>query len=151
MIDSLIFVGMKSIFLSIFLLFSLSNDPIPVSWKTLSDVKFDKKWDEKEGMYVLYPKFGNSVKNLEGKEIKISGYVIPVDYNENFYVLSAFPYSSCFFCGGAGPESVISLKFKKAGERFKTDTRLEVKGRLELNSSDIYEMNYILRDAEKIN
>lgn len=122
-----------------------------MSWKTLSDVKFEKKWDEQEGMYVLYPSFGNSVKNLEGKEIRISGYVIPVDYNENFYVLSAFPYSSCFFCGGAGPESVMSLKFKKSGERFKTDTRIEVKGTLELNSSDIYEMNYILRDAEKIN
>lgn len=140
-----------------FLLISLSIflpsllEPTLVSWKTLSDVKFEKKWDEQEGMYVLYPSFGNSVKNLEGKEIRISGYVIPVDYNENFYVLSAFPYSSCFFCGGAGPESVMSLKFKKSGERFKTDTRIEVKGTLELNSSDIYEMNYILRDAEKIN
>lgn len=125
--------------------------PTLVSWKTLGDVKFEKKWDEQEGMYVLYPSFGNSVKNLEGKEIRISGYVIPVDYNENFYVLSAFPYSSCFFCGGAGPESVMSLKFKKKDERFKTDTRIEVTGTLELNSSDIYEMNYILRDAEKIN
>jgi len=114
-------------------------------------VKFEKKWDDQEGMYVLYPSFGNSVKNLEGKEIRISGYVIPVDYNENFYVLSAFPYSSCFFCGGAGPESVMSLKFKNKSERFKTDTRIEVTGTLELNSSDIYEMNYILRDAEKIN
>lgn len=123
--------------------------PVKVSWKTLSDVKFNKKWDEQEGMYILYPEFGASVKNLEGKEIQISGYVIPVDYNENFYVLSAFPYSSCFFCGGAGPESVISLKFKSKGERFKTDTRLTVKGILELNSTDIYEMNYILRDAEK--
>lgn len=101
-------------------------------------------------MYVLYPSFGESVKKMAGKEVQISGYVIPVDYNENFYVLSAFPYSACFFCGGAGPESVISLKFKDKSERFKTDTKLEVKGRLELNSSDIYEMNYILRDVEKV-
>lgn len=142
---------MKALFLSAFLFLSFVSNPTEISWKTLQDVKFEKKWDEQEGMYVLYPKFGNSVKNLEGKEIKISGYVIPVDYNENFYVLSAFPYSSCFFCGGAGPESVMSLKFKNTGDRYKTDTRIEVKGRLELNSTDIYEMNYILRDAEKIN
>lgn len=142
---------MKNVALFFILLASgLSLGPIPVSWKTLEDVKFTKKWDEKEGMYILYPEFGRSVKNLEGKEISIQGYVIPVDYNENFYVLSAFPYSACFFCGGAGPESVISLKFKNNKEKFKTDTRLNVKGRLELNSTDIYEMNYILRDAEKI-
>lgn len=142
---------MKLLFISLAFFLPSLLAPILVSWKTLSDVKFEKKWDEQEGMYVLYPSFGNSVKNLEGKEIRISGYVIPVDYNENFYVLSAFPYSSCFFCGGAGPESVMSLKFKNKGERFKTDTRIEVTGTLELNSSDIYEMNYILRDAEKIN
>ncbi len=124
--------------------------PQKISWKTLEDVKFSKKWNEQEGMYVLEPEFGQSVKNLEGKEIQISGYVIPVDYNENFYVLSAFPYSACFFCGGAGPESVMSLKFKNKGERFKTDTRLTVKGIFELNSTDIYEMNYILRNAEKV-
>jgi len=142
---------MKLLFISLALFLPSLLTPTLVSWKTLSDVKFEKKWDDQEGMYVLYPSFGNSVKNLEGKEIRISGYVIPVDYNENFYVLSAFPYSSCFFCGGAGPESVMSLKFKNKSERFKTDTRIEVTGTLELNSSDIYEMNYILRDAEKIN
>jgi len=142
---------MKLLFVSLAFFMPSLLAPTLVSWKTLGDVKFEKKWDEQEGMYVLYPSFGNSVKNLEGKEIRISGYVIPVDYNENFYVLSAFPYSSCFFCGGAGPESVMSLKFKKKDERFKTDTRIEVTGTLELNSTDIYEMNYILRDAEKVN
>ncbi|MBI1222985.1 MAG: DUF3299 domain-containing protein [Bacteroidetes bacterium] len=137
--------------LLLFFLFVLPfGQPEQITWKTLSDVKFEKQWDKKEGMYVLYPSFGESVKKMAGKEVQISGYVIPVDYNENFYVLSAFPYSACFFCGGAGPESVISLKFKDKSERFKTDTKLEVKGRLELNSSDIYEMNYILRDVEKV-
>jgi len=122
--------------------------PEKVSWQTLQDVKFEKKWSDQEGMYVLYPEFGQSVKNLEGKEIKIKGYVIPVDYNSNYYVLSAFPYSSCFFCGGAGPESVMSLKFDKNTKRYKTDEHLTFTGTLELNSTDVYEMNYILRNAK---
>lgn len=141
---------MKTVLLTLFFFAPALLAHIEVSWKTLGDVKFEKKWDEQEGMYVLYPEFGQSVKNLEGKEIRISGYVIPIDYNENNYVLSAFPYSACFFCGGAGPESVMALKFKNKGEKFKTDTRIEVTGTLELNSSDIYEMNYILRNAEKV-
>ncbi len=122
--------------------------PVKVSWQTLQDVKFEKKWSEEEGMYVLYPEFGQAVKNLEGKEISIKGYVIPVDYNSNYYVLSAFPYSSCFFCGGAGPESVISLKFADDTRRFKTDENLTFTGTFELNSTDVYEMNYILRNAK---
>ncbi len=122
--------------------------PQTISWKTLGDVKFTKKWSEEEGMYILYPEFGQSVKKLEGKEVAIKGYVIPVDYNENYYVLSAFPYSSCFFCGGAGPESVMSLLFKSKQRKFKTDEVLTFKGRLKLNSTDILELNYILMDAE---
>lgn len=137
---------LRLILLSIFISMPLEN--IKVSWKTLADVKFEKKWSEEEGMYVLYPEFGQSVKNLEGKEIEITGYVIPVDYNSNYYVLSAFPYSACFFCGGAGPESVMSLKFDKNSRKFKTDERLTFTGKLELNSTDILEMNYILRNAK---
>ncbi|TNE78976.1 MAG: DUF3299 domain-containing protein [Bacteroidetes bacterium] len=137
---------LKSLLLCFCLIMPL--DAVVVSWKTLQDVKFNKKWSESEGMYVLYPEFGQSVKNLEGKEIEITGYVIPVDYNSNYYVLSAFQYSACFFCGGAGPESVMSLKFDKNSRKFKTDERLTFTGTLELNSTDILEMNYILRHAK---
>lgn len=136
----------KSLLLSFCIMLPL--DAVVVSWKTLQDVKFTKKWSESEGMYVLYPEFGQSVKNLAGKEIEITGYVIPVDYNSNYYVLSAFPYSACFFCGGAGPESVMSLKFDQNSRKFKTDERLTFTGTLELNSTDILEMNYILRHAK---
>ena len=126
----------------------LVSAPQKVSWETLAKVKFTKQWNADEGMYVLYPEFSAEVKALDGKEIVIMGYVIPVDYSGNIYVLSANPYSSCFFCGGAGPETVMSLKFKTEGRSFKTDERLSFKGVLKLNSSDIYEMNYILKEAE---
>ena len=122
--------------------------PEKVSWKTLEVVKYTKKWNADEGMYVLYPEFGASVKALEGKDIFISGYVIPIDYSGNIYVLSANPYSSCFFCGGGGPETVMSLKFKSGTKKFQTDDRVSFKGILKLNSLDIYEMNYILKEAE---
>ncbi len=65
------------------------------------------------------------------------------------YVLSAYPYSMCFFCGGAGPESVMGLKLKK-NRKFKTDEIHLFKGTLELNANDIYELNYILADAEVV-
>jgi hypothetical protein len=122
--------------------------PIKLTWETLRDVTFKKKWYAEEQVYMLYPTFGPSIQKLSGKEVVITGYVLPVDLDANLYVLSAFPYSACFFCGGAGPESVMTLDFKKSTRKFKTDERLTFKGKLKLNADDIYQMNYILEAAE---
>lgn len=126
------------------------NEPTKVTWDGLKDVSFKKKWYPEESIYMLYPTFGANLTKLDGKEVSIKGYVIPVDLESGLYVLSAFPYSMCFFCGGAGPESVMSLKFKKTGKRYKTDEVQTFKGKLKLNANDIYELNYILQDAEDI-
>lgn len=124
------------------------DEPLTISWKTLSDVTFNKKWNPSEGMFILEPEFGGSVKQLNGKEVKITGYMIPIDIESNYYVLSANPYAACFFCGGAGPESVLSIKFKKVTRRFDTDERLTISGKLVLNKDNLDELNYILTEAE---
>ena len=129
---------------------SVPSEPVKLSWETLRDVTFKKKWYAEESVYMLYPTFGPGVQKLSGKTVELTGYVLPVDLESNLYVLSAFPFSACFFCGGAGPESVVSLKFKKAGKKFKTDERRTFHGTLKLNADNIYEMNYILADAEMV-
>lgn len=125
-------------------------DPVKLSWESLRDVTFKKKWYAEESVYMLYPTFGPAIQKMSGKPVELTGYVLPVDLESNVYVLSAFPYSACFFCGGAGPESVVSLKFKKAGRKFKTDERRTFRGTLKLNADNIYELNYIIADAEMI-
>lgn len=128
--------------------FAPSANPIKITWETLRDVTFKKKWYPEESVYMLYPTFGPAVQKLKGKEVSITGYILPIDLEANLYVLSAFPYSACFFCGGAGPESVMALKFKKNPRKFKTDERLTFKGTLGLNADDLYQMNYVLESAE---
>ncbi len=123
-------------------------EPVKLSWEILRDVTFKKKWYAEESVYMLYPTFGPGIQKLNGKPVELTGYILPVDLDANLYVLSAFPYSACFFCGGAGPESVVSLKFKKAGRKFKTDERVTFRGTLKLNADNIYELNYILTEAE---
>ena len=123
------------------------DEPQKITWEVLKDVTFKKKWYEKESIFMLYPTFGPNIKKIEGKMVRIKGYMVPVDPESNQYVLSAFPYSMCFFCGGAGPESVMGLKLKK-DRKFKTDELHVFKGVLELNANDIYDLNYILSEAE---
>lgn len=120
----------------------------PLTWQTLEDVSFKDVFIEEMGAYYWKPTFGPKVKALEGKPFYITGYIIPVDVDEDFYVLSRYPYANCFFCGGAGPESVVDLQFKGKSKRaYQTDERLTFVGTFRLNSDDIYQMNYILKDA----
>ena len=128
--------------------FNFVEEPEKISWETLRDVSFKKKWNTEEKMFVLYPSFGQKVSAMKDKEVSLTGYMIPVDIDANYYVLSANPYSACFFCGQAGPESVVSVKFKKITKRFNTDDRVTVKGILKLNADDINDLNYILDKAE---
>ena len=121
--------------------------PVELTWKTLTDVEFKDIYVKELDAYYWKPSFGGCIKALEGKEVYITGYVIPVDYDANFYVVSRYPYANCFFCGGGGPESVVDLRFTAKHRAYKTDERLTFKGKLKLNGDDVYQMNYILEGA----
>jgi len=121
--------------------------PIELTWKTLTDVTFKDIYVKELDAYYWKPTFGSSIKALEGKEVYITGYVIPVDYDAGFYVVSRYPYANCFFCGGGGPESVVDIRFTSKHRAYKTDERLPFKGKFKLNGDDVYQMNYILEGA----
>jgi hypothetical protein len=121
-----------------------------LTWEDLTDVEFKDVYVEELDAYYWKPIFGTSVQNLEGRKFHITGYVIPVDIDEDFYVLSRYPFANCFFCGGAGPETVVDLQFTGHSPReYATDERLTFAGELKLNSDDVYQMNYIIVGAHE--
>lgn len=130
--------------------FSIDDQPIELTWKTLTDVEFKDVYIEELDSYYWKPTFGQSITDLEGEEVFITGYILPVDIEDDYYVLSRYAFANCFFCGGAGPESIIDLRFKNTNRKYKTDERLTFKGVLKLNTNDVYQMNYILLDAEEM-
>lgn len=120
-----------------------------VRWWQLQDVSFEDVYDSANDLYFMKPIFGERVLALNNQMIEVSGYVIPVDISSGMYVLSAYPFSACYFCGGAGPESVMQLKFKELPkDKMKTDDYLTFRGRLKLNSDNPDDLNYILLNAE---
>lgn len=122
-----------------------------ITWDVLSNVKFESKYYKNIDEYLWYPTFGEEVLALKGKTIQIKGYLIPVDMEEGIYVLSANPYSACYFCGNAGPESVMSLKFKTIPKKhYDLDEVATFEGELALNDSDVNEMNYILLNCREV-
>lgn len=129
-----------------FLAFSLTASS-QSTWKTLSKITFKKQFDELMGFKVDVPVFSKEIKELEGKEVFIKGYIIPVDgyKSHNEFIFSAFPYNMCFFCGGAGPETVMEVMTLEPVEY--TAESVKLKGKLRLNNEDINQLMYKLEDA----
>ena len=117
-------------------------------WTTLGKVTFKKQYDEMLGFKVDVPVFADEIRALNGKMVEIKGYIIPVEgyKNQKEFVFSAFPYSMCFFCGGAGPETVMEV-FSKEPIKY-TAEAIVIRGKLELNDSDVNRLMYILNNAE---
>ncbi len=120
------------------------------TWKTLAKITYTKQYDELMGFKVDVPVFSEDVKAMEGEEIIIRGYIIPVEGYKSHkeFIFSAFPYSMCFFCGGAGPETVMEVFASEKVEY--TAEQIALKGKLELNATDINRLMYILNDAELV-
>lgn len=120
------------------------------TWKTLSKITFVKKYDDLMGFKVDMPVFGDEIRKLEGKEITLKGYVIPVEGYKSHreFVFSAYPYNMCFFCGGAGPETVMEV-FADEAIKYSADP-ITIRGTLELNDTDINRLMYILKNVRLV-
>lgn len=121
-----------------------------VKWSELEKVDFEEFYDRNRSEWSMRATFAGDVRALDGAEIEITGYTIPLEVSGEVYVLSAFAFSSCFFCGGAGPESVMGIDFKESPDRLNTDDVITVQGVLRLNRTPGMEFHYMLEDVELI-
>lgn len=112
-----------------------------VSWDTLAEVEVEERED---GLFT--PRFAEAVKALHGTEVKIQGFMLPLDNAERqkHFVLSASP-PSCFFCLPGGPESMVEITADE-GLAFTFEPIL-VEGRLEVLEDHELGLFYRVRDA----
>ncbi|WP_160144122.1 hypothetical protein [Chryseolinea soli] len=119
-------------------------------WPIFAKVKFTSRLFKKLNEYYLVPFFDQRITSLAGTEITVKGHYIPFDGPRDQIIISKSPLASCFFCGGAGPESVAEAILKSKAPKLKSDQTITVKGKLKLNDKDINHMNFILVEAEII-
>ena len=127
------------------IMFSQDN----LDWAMLADVTYSTQFDEQTQSVIMVPEYGVPLVALNDQEVEIKGYIIPLDTEGKQYILSAFPFSACFFCGNAGKESVMELMLASEGQTFKTDQIASFKGILKLNYGD-FGLNYTLDNAEVV-
>ncbi len=123
----------------------------PEGWEIFASVKFISKYYKQYKQYFLTPLFDVGIRSREGSEIVLSGHYMPLDLaDKKTIIISKFPFAACFFCGGAGPESVAEVQLSVSAPRIKADQVITVKGKLRLNDSDVEHLNFILTDARLI-
>ncbi|MFT4022995.1 MAG: hypothetical protein QM664_04315 [Flavihumibacter sp.] len=126
------------------------TQPQRLEWKNLNGILYERKWSEKFQQTMVFPAFTPSLLRMKGKEYFISGYMIPLDTDNGLYALSKTTYSSCYFCGQGGPETIISVKLKKKPRRpYANDYFCTIRGTLDLNNTDDQEFILIFRNAEE--
>jgi len=143
---------MKHVFIAIILgiSFNLFSQSGSNTWQTLAKITYKKEYDELMGFKIDKPVFSDPIKKLEGKEITVKGYIIPVEgyKSHSEFIFSAFPYNMCFFCGGAGPETVMEVETIDP-VKYQAEA-IVLKGTLELNSEDINRLMFKLTNAKKV-
>jgi hypothetical protein len=119
-------------------------------WKTLAKITYKKEYDEFLGFKIDKPVFSEEIKALNGKVVTVKGFIIPVEGYKGHkeFILSAFPYSMCFFCGGAGPESVMEVYAIEPIEY--SAESIVISGTLVLNNDDVNKLMYSLKDAKLV-
>ena len=116
-------------------------------WKTLSKITYEKQYDDLLGFKVDVPVFSEPIRELEGQVVEVAGYIVPVEGYKSHteFVFSAYPYNMCFFCGGAGPETVMEVTSTEP-VKYTTD-KVRLRGKLALNNDDINRLMYVLTEA----
>ncbi|MEN0002540.1 MAG: hypothetical protein AAF798_00305 [Bacteroidota bacterium] len=141
----------------LFLFFFLSSHIITTQqeqniWRTLSTVQLEKQYDEMIGMELITPNFGPKIRALEGKEVIVKGYIIPSSgkVSQEHFMFSSLPYSMCFFCGKAGPESAMEVFTKKGANIKYSEEAVLLRGTLRLLDGGLSGLIYSLDDAEVV-
>lgn len=116
------------------------------TWEILGQVSFVDR-----GNYTFEPVYTDEVRQLDGQEIELQGYMIPGDQRtgQTFFLLSLYPVAECYFCLPGGPETFIEVR-SETPIPYQFDP-LTLQGNLEvLGPEEVREIGvfYRMRDPE---
>ena len=117
-------------------------------WQVLMQANYEEVSTPEGRRWV--PQFPADVEQLNDKTVRISGFMIPLGYEEkqSHFLISAYPGHGCYFHLPGGPSAVMEVKATK-GVEFSYDT-ISIQGRLSLLRDDPYGLFYRLTDAKPV-
>jgi len=135
--------------LSVLSIHAAGQAPTKITWRQLATTRFEEVFDASRNSWSQMAHFTPEVLAWQGQKVRITGYMVPVDVTGSVYALSAYTFSSCFFCGGAGPESVMGLELAVKNQKFKTDQVVTWEGVLQMKNKPGMGFHFTLRNASE--
>ena len=114
-------------------------------WDTLADLEFvvnDGEWSVE---------FGETVKQLEGKSVRIIGFMMPLESSleQKHFILSMLPLDGCQFCAPGTQAQFLEVKVEGEGIRYSYDP-IEVAGTFELIPDAPMGVYFLVKDAKEV-
>jgi hypothetical protein len=127
-----------ALFLGVVALAAQAQEVVP--WKTFAQVEMMRSASR------IAPRFSAAVAALDQKEVKVQGFMLPLDVGEKhaLFVLSAVP-PTCSFCMPGGPEAVVEVRAKRPLAY--TEDAVTVTGKLSVLKDDPTGIFYRLTEA----
>jgi hypothetical protein len=122
--------------------------PIKITWE---DLKFDSTsevWSEEFATVMVIHHIKDKIKRLDGKNIAIRGFLNSIDDINKDYVISDRIYETAWDI--SNPETIIQVKIKPDSS-LNLSHRILITGILQINEDDIFQLDYILKDAKIVN
>ncbi len=136
-----------------FLSSTVLHAQMDVSWDDLGQVDYLETEDPETGFTEKFPVFKSSIFELDGQDISLTGYLLPIDMEGKSYFLSKYPYSACFFCsptGEVGAETIVELNLDKTYPYLQLDDIVQFRGTLMLSDANGEDIFYILENAQLV-
>ena len=124
-------------------------------WSTLGLMKYERQFSENDGINANRgggSKFRPLIEALDGEEIEVTGYIIPLSGKkaQSHLMFSLYPFATCFFCGNAGPETVMEV-FMADGKKVEfTEEAITLKGTFKFLGNRTDDIMFHLNEAELV-
>jgi len=112
-------------------------------WTVVTETVVDRKF---------HPNFPTYLKELDGKQIELTGYMQPLSDDQqegNAFLLIEYPVG-CWYCEMPGPTAIVLVELADGKTREATRSKLRITGRLVLNAKDPEDFLYTIKDAKAV-
>lgn len=143
---------MKNAFLVILTLFVCSGLKAQSTWGQLSLIRFELNEDPYGGLDYKPGKFTEMIQALDGTEIELPGFIVPLEgkKKQKHLFFSLYPFANCFFCGNAGPETVIEVQMDGDTYLEYTDEQIKLRGIFRFVPGDMESVMFKLEQAKLV-
>ncbi len=117
-----------------------------LSWDALDDLSYV----EKEGKWGI--EFGDEVKKLEEKNVKITGFMMPLESSlkQKHFILSMLPLDGCQFCAPGTQAEFIEISTGKNDGVEYTYNAITIEGTFELMPDAPMGVYFLIKNAKQV-